>query len=668
MRIESVRIENFRVFKDVTVPMNPYTCLVGPNGAGKSTIINALNVFFREGAFSAGGEALGKEDFHNKDTANPIRITVTFTDLSQEARLDFKHYFRQSKLIISAEAKWDDASGEAPVRQYGERCGMEAFRPFFQGLDDKGVKVAQLKRIYAQIREQHEGLPAPITKDQMTEALKTYEAQHPDECRLIPSEDQFYGVSRGTNRLERHVQWVFVPAVKDASEEEVEAKNTALGKLLARTVRARTDFTDDVKRLREETLRQYQDILDRNQGALGEISRSLARRLGEWAHPDVSLELQWQKDPQKSVSIGEPFAGIVAEEGGFSGSLSRFGHGLQRSYLLSILHELAGCGHGQDGSLILACEEPELYQHPPQIRHLASVLQQLAAQSNQVLVCTHSPWFVSGEAFEDVRMVRKDRKGGSANVTHRCFEDICRAITEAREGEPYTRSASGTLAKINQALQPSLNEIFFAPVVILAEGLEDIAYITSYMILMDKWSDFRRHGCHMVPAGGKSNMIVPLAIARELEIPIFVVFDADADNKSEAQRSLHQQENLTLLRLAGHPSGPFPEETLWTDSLVLWPSNIGDVVESDFDREAFEEVKNEAHAHFSCTGGLGKNSLLIARKLALAWQKGHKSGSLIRLCESVLTFARKHNALADSISGEQQNNNAGLGESPAESA
>ncbi len=48
MKIESVRIENFRSFKDETIFLDDYTCFVGPNGSGKSTIINALNVFFRQ--------------------------------------------------------------------------------------------------------------------------------------------------------------------------------------------------------------------------------------------------------------------------------------------------------------------------------------------------------------------------------------------------------------------------------------------------------------------------------------------------------------------------------------------------------------------------------------------------------------------------------------------
>lgn len=47
MKIKTVKIENFRSFKNETIDFDNYNCFVGPNGAGKSTVLNALNVFFR---------------------------------------------------------------------------------------------------------------------------------------------------------------------------------------------------------------------------------------------------------------------------------------------------------------------------------------------------------------------------------------------------------------------------------------------------------------------------------------------------------------------------------------------------------------------------------------------------------------------------------------------
>ena len=91
MKIESVRIENFRSFSDTEIPFNDYACLVGPNGAGKSTVLNALNLFFRESDnIQTNLHQLDEEDYHCRNTEKPIKITVTFTDLSSAAKADLK--------------------------------------------------------------------------------------------------------------------------------------------------------------------------------------------------------------------------------------------------------------------------------------------------------------------------------------------------------------------------------------------------------------------------------------------------------------------------------------------------------------------------------------------------------------------------------------------------
>ena len=232
MKIESVRIENFRSFKDETFFLDDYTCLVGPNGGGKSTVLCALNVFFRESENSSTDVVnLSAEDFHQKITDEPVRITVTFVDLNAQAQEDFKGYFRHGKLIISAVAKFNPGSNRADVKQFGQRLGMEEFRSFFEA-SEGGTPVAELRKLYGTLRESYKELPAAAPKDAMLEALHDYEAAHEKQCVPIQSEDQFYGVSKGANRLANHVQWVYIPAVKDVTTEQSEGKATALGKLL----------------------------------------------------------------------------------------------------------------------------------------------------------------------------------------------------------------------------------------------------------------------------------------------------------------------------------------------------------------------------------------------------------------------------------------------------
>lgn len=315
MQIKKVHMKNFRSFQDCEVHFDDYSVLVGVNGAGKSTVLYALNIFFRETENSnTDVSTLSEEDFHARNTAEPIEITITFGDLSEEALETFSEYARQDVLIVTAKATFDNIALSAKVQQFGQRLVMEDFTEFFE-LYNNGESANRLKAIYNEIRKEFPELPEVSTKDGNRDALRAYEAKHSDKCVLIPSEDQFYGFSRGKNRLAKHIQWVYIPAVKDATEEQFEAKNTALGKILSRTVRAKVKFEDQIEKLRQDTLEEYRKILASQQSTLDGVSQSLSNRLGQWAHPKATARLEWAEDAKKSVQVQEPNARIIAGEG-----------------------------------------------------------------------------------------------------------------------------------------------------------------------------------------------------------------------------------------------------------------------------------------------------------------------------------------------------------------
>ena len=326
MKLASLRLQNFRAFEDQTINFNDYTCLVGPNGGGKSTVLTALNVIFRYTADSTTNVAdLDIEDFHHKTTDKPVTITATFGELSEEAQRDFANYVRNGKLIITAEAKWNGTN--APVKHYGQREGMLDFAKFFAAEGD-GAKVDELKKLYAEIQSTYSELPPPGTKATMISALRDYEARHPEKHSVMQSEDLFYGVSKGKDLLDKYVQWIFVPAVKDVSTEEFERKATALGLILERTVRAKLPFTEPLNTLRRNAAEEYKGILTANQSALSKLSTSLQSRLQDWAHPNATLRLEWHSDPAKSVTFADPVARMITGEGRFEGQIAKFGHGL----------------------------------------------------------------------------------------------------------------------------------------------------------------------------------------------------------------------------------------------------------------------------------------------------------------------------------------------------
>ncbi len=419
MKLTELKIENFRSFKNETIRFDDYSCLVGPNGSGKSVVLMALNVFFQENAATATDvRVLSDEDFHHKKIKKPVRITVTFEDLSEAAQKEFKLYYRQGKLVIFAEAVWEDATQSAPVKHFGSRLVMREFSEFFEA-EKEGKKVPDLREIYRGIRVKLPELPNISTGTGMIAALRDYEEKNLKKCVLLDEPNQFYGFTRGQYHLENYIQWVYVPAVKEASTEQEEGAKTALGQLLARTVRTKLDFSEAIDGLRSDLEEKYRLLLRDKKEALDALQLSIEKRLQDYGDPRAVLQLDWHLDPKASVTVREPLARASIGYADFIGEVARAGHGMQRGFLLAILHELVGNEEKGRPKLLLGIEEPELYQHPPQAQHLADVLERLSLPENnaQIIVTTHSPYFVTSKAFENIRMLRKSEREHCSRIS-----------------------------------------------------------------------------------------------------------------------------------------------------------------------------------------------------------------------------------------------------------
>jgi len=634
VKISQVKIENFRGFVSESISIGDYTSLVGPNGAGKSTVLTALRIFFRDTADTTTDlQTLTLEDFNNKDLSKDIVITVTFEGLNEEAQKDLVHYYRHGKLVVSAVARWDPATAKAEVQQYGERLGIDEFRPFFES-----DNVQEAQAVYQNLRSRFDTLPEAKTKPKMTQALADFEESHPEQLVAIRSHDQFYGFTKGESLLKKYIQWVFVPAVKDASSENMEAKKNAFGALLERTVRSQVNFEDALQEIRHQAEASYTALLDQKQGVLQSLSNSLTQRMATLAHAGASIKIQWDQEASKYVEIIGPLARALGKEGDFEGNLSRFGHGFQRSYLIALLRELSGSPEIGDPKLILACEEPEIHQHPPQARYLASLLKKLS-ENMQVIVCSHSPHFVCGVNFEDVRLLRYDRTTGKATARDVPLQAVSEEIATALNESPLPSTAQGM--KIDQTLQERLKEIFFSPSVVLVEGLEDIGFLESYFALMGVRELLHSLGCHVVPTFGKDNMLRPIAIAKLLEIPIFVVFDADGGD--QANRKQNERYNSAIMRLLGlHDANPFPGDILRKTNFWCWPTKIGEEIKANIGADFWDKAASDHAGEKGLgTSDLRKNHIFIGQVLSKLWESHKKSQNLEDLCASIVNFATR---------------------------
>ncbi|MCY1077913.1 TOPRIM nucleotidyl transferase/hydrolase domain-containing protein [Archangium lansingense] len=235
-------------------------------------------------------------------------------------------------------------------------------------------------------------------------------------------------------------------------------------------------------------------------------------------------------------------------------------------------------------------------------------------------------------------MVRRDPSEQEAHITSATLEQVASVLSTKTSRNIKTKN--NALVKLEQALQPSLNEMFFSEVVVLVEGPEDVACITACLELLGIYDDFIRLGGHFVAVGGKSRMVEPLAVAKSLKIPTFVVFDADGDETKQGHREKHEKDNRDILCLCNSSVEPFPADTLWAPDHVMWSTKIQDVVEAEIGREAWMKIKEEVRQEHSLNiKDVDKHSLFIAYCLTHAWGKGARFSSLERLCNAICAFA-----------------------------
>jgi predicted ATP-dependent endonuclease of OLD family len=672
MKLAELRIQNFRSFKDETIRFEDYTCLVGPNGSGKSAVLMALNVFFRNNDSTVTNVLdLIKEDFHHENVKESVRITLTFEDLpdkksvSERARNLLGRYARHGKLILFAEAIWNESTQTAPVKQHGSRLIKKDFAPFFEAFDS-GALVQDLRPIYADIRKKFPKLPAETRKQQMHDNLRNCEESLPEDQKQLEDEpNELYGFTGGLYRLDELVQWVYVPAVKDASSEQEEGSKTALGQLLQRTVRAKIDFKNELVTLEEEAEAKYKTILEEKKDALKELGLAIQKSLREWTSPRAAFELEWQGDFPKAK---RPLAKAkVGEDAFIDQGISRMGHGMQRGFIVAILKELVASEQKGGPKLLLGFEEPELYQHPPQAQHMVGVLERLAKPENnsQIIVTSHSPYFVSSKGFPNIRMFRKYGNRPYSVVRWTDYTKVDKRITEAFGKR--TQSPTSLMATVGQIMQTSQKELFFSPVAVLVEGQEDVAFIATHLNLTGEWKTFRRNGCHFVVAGGKNNMPRLLAIAQEFGIPTFVVCDSDIEKtiksleraekvsqrdssrtekirSAKAEIEKQKEINKAIASLCGLKiEDPLKCETIRGDNITMWRDSMGTEVERSFEQTEWQETQNGVVRQYGFEGvrQKKKNGMVIAATLEKLHKEGKQSSVLIDLCGRISQYAQR---------------------------
>lgn len=576
MKIQSVRIRNFRALKDLNIPFDAVTTFIGPNGAGKSTVLRALDWFFNGKPGS-----LTEKDCSFGATAENIEVQVAFTALTDKDREALGKYAPDGVATFTA---WKRRLPDGTEALSANAKGL----PEFNAIKAAANATAK-KDMYAALRISRAdlNLPAANTGAAVEQAMTAWESSHTDQLVDAPEalQTNFFGFNSG-GKMSGLFDFVLVTADLRASEESIDGKSSIIGRILERSVdRAAAD--DEIAKIVEESRAKQQQVYEEKfKAQLEAISTQLNEVVSSYCPGravtvcPAEVEL---KAPRTTFDVS-------VLDGTTSTVVERQGHGFQRTLLISALQLLAQSGAASaEGVICLAIEEPELFQHPIQSQAFAKVLRSLAEDAGkriQVTYATHSPYFLEARHFDQVRRLTRSAENNPAVTVHFATVDSVKAkLSGTVDVDQVARQLDGIVTT-------RLAVTLFAARALLVEGDTEAAVFYGIGD-RDAVGRLESQGLSVVSACGKGGIPLAHAILVSLGIPTYVLFDGDSGFEARAkavgktqsvikgERTNFSTENRRLLKYFGETEVDFPSERVG-DRVATLSDHLESYLESNW--------------------------------------------------------------------------------------
>jgi len=538
MKLRWLRIRGFRSIRNLSLDVDDFLCFIGQNNHGKSNIFYALDLFF-----SSGTRKVTPDIFYRgpTETAKEIVIEARFEDLTDAELKKLKPWTVNGCLIVSKKY-WIDENDKPQVAY---EAVMEVpkdpwLREDFSDYNKREV-VSQLP--IAEFLPETGRITKKIYRDAIKQYLQTYhdKVEWVEERRVNPA---------GFNQvLDGYLpEFHLVPAVRDVTEETKTTGKTLLARILSVIVSRIAEQNPAFQRLRE-TLQEIKKLIEgeRPEEKLAEI-RELEERLAQELKPwNVKLNIGIETpDIMKLFQLG---TNITLDDGVPTG-VGEKGHGLQRSLIFALIRVWAAESRRtqresskeiRERSHIFAFEEPELFLHPQMCRATYESLKEIS-KTDQIFICTHSPYFINMEDYRHIVIVRKpDLETGT--IVHRVSEELF-------EGDVEKKKRFNMIRFFN----PDRNELFFARKVVLVEGATEKVVLP----LLARRIGCFDHTVSIIDCGSKFNLTLYIRVLNAFRIPYLVIYDEDPidpelcpggsrydpDKFKEAQRTFKENEKI----------------------------------------------------------------------------------------------------------------------------
>lgn len=617
MKLKYLHIKNYRSCRSIELEIGSLHALVGANNAGKSVILRALDFLFDPSATK-----IDSETFWNGDTSLTIWVEAIFDVLTtQEAEKltgylqeDGTFHMARSARVVRDPQLEQGADRKIEISQHycilmpsplwlreSEINGANIDKWW----DDKDNLVANGHSFFEFVEQRK---PAVGTwKTKASEFIKQYISPKDLEAVWKENPKGYAGVLKSILP-----NFIYVPAVRDVSDEAKFTKSSPFGKLLNSVV---SNIAYTQKKIIDRSLKTILNKLNREGGdrRLDSITHT-ERRLNELVNDYMECEFEIEfQTPTIDTLLASPK--LYANDG-FRNVIENKGNGLQRAVIFSILRcyseLLSGNTDEKTRVNIFAIEEPEIYMHPLAQRTIRRVLLDISNSGDQVLFSTHSFLLLDVARFDEIIRVEATP----------CKEKRCKTIEskvwqlpmykmildiENRIPKLKGKVTDQSIRELySHAYHPTRSEGFFAKKIILVEGATEQYCLPIYAEAMGY--SFDKMNISIVDCGGKGPMDRLYRIFNELGIPCFMLFDYDMGNTDGEVINKSKE----LLSMLGENPAPSIEKAFISDCIAYfthkWETDLADEI------SGIEAFADEARNLLGLKSESGKP--LIARYIA----------------------------------------------------
>ena len=349
-RIEYLKVRNFRALQDVEIKkLTPMTVLLGPNGSGKSTVFDVF-AFLAE-CFSSGL----RRAWDRRGRARELKTR----DAEGPVTIELKYRERPGTPLIVYHLEVDERDGTPSIVHEWLHWKRGRWGAPFRFLEYRNGEGQAISGDKPDAEDERKQIPLKSPDLLAVNAL----GQFQDHPRVAALRDFIMGW---------HVSYLSADSARGQPEagpqEHLSTSGDNLANVIQHLSERRPEWLDHIF----QTLRRR----------VPRIERVLAE-----AMPDGRLLLQI-KDAPFSYPILARFAS--------DGTLKML------AYLVLL--------HDPEPWPFIGIEEPENFLHPRLLHELAEECN-AASERTQLLVTTHSPFFLNALKPEQVRILWRDEKG-----------------------------------------------------------------------------------------------------------------------------------------------------------------------------------------------------------------------------------------------------------------